>query len=136
MRKCKHRDISWFKASLLMLGCLGLSTAVVPATHAQNSPPSLPGSVLPDDSDLAPLSDEALDAYLEQNATLPLDASNVTLEPPTSKNDARENVRSQAFDAALQGLLPLRPEEIRKLLERFDRTQESVELPVYPPPRP
>lgn len=48
----------------------------------------------------------------------------------------QEEVRSQAFEAALQGLLPLRPEEIRVLLERFDRTQESVETPIYPPPKP
>ncbi|MFP4314315.1 MAG: hypothetical protein ACLFR0_08310, partial [Alphaproteobacteria bacterium] len=46
----------------------------------------------------------------------------------------QDEVRSQAFEAALQGLLPLRPEEIRILLERFDRTQESVETPIYPPP--
>ena len=32
--------------------------------------------------------------------------------------------------------MPLRPEEIRRLLEHFDRTQESVELPVYPAPKP
>ena len=44
--------------------------------------------------------------------------------------------REQAFDAALEWLLPLRPNEIRKLLEHFDRTQESVELPVYPSPQP
>ena len=47
-----------------------------------------------------------------------------------------EEIRSQAFDAALKGLLPLRPEEIRRLLERFDRTQESVETPIYPPAKP
>ncbi len=44
--------------------------------------------------------------------------------------------REEAFNAALQGLLPLKPEEIRRLLEHFDRTQESVELPVYPAPKP
>lgn len=48
----------------------------------------------------------------------------------------QEEVRSQAFEAALQGLMPLRPEEVRILLERFDRTQESVETPIYPPPKP
>lgn len=48
----------------------------------------------------------------------------------------QEETRRQAFDAALEGLMPLRPEEIRTLLERFDRTQESVELPIYPAPRP
>lgn len=47
-----------------------------------------------------------------------------------------EETRRQAFDAALDGLMPLRPEEIRTLLERYDRTQESVELPVYPAPKP
>ena len=48
----------------------------------------------------------------------------------------QDEVRTQAFEAALQGLMPLKPEEIRILLERFDRTQESVETPIYPPPKP
>ncbi|MCB1651645.1 MAG: type IV secretion protein DotH [Alphaproteobacteria bacterium] len=50
--------------------------------------------------------------------------------------DPDEIARKEAFEAALQGLLPLRPNEIRTLLERFDRTQESVTLPVYPAPEP
>lgn len=53
-----------------------------------------------------------------------------------SPEEAKEETRKQAFDAALQGLLPLRPEEIRSLLERYDRTQESVAVPVYPNPKP
>jgi len=36
----------------------------------------------------------------------------------------------------LKALLPLRPEEIRTVLEHFDRTVESTELPVHPYPRP
>jgi intracellular multiplication protein IcmK len=44
--------------------------------------------------------------------------------------------RKEAFDAAIKGLLPLSPDEIRQLLEHFDRTQESVETPVYPSPKP
>lgn len=54
------------------------------------------------------------------------------------KNQAEieSDAREQAFDAALQGLLPLQPNEIRKLLEHFDRTQEAVELSVYPAPKP
>ncbi|MFN3700813.1 MAG: DotH/IcmK family type IV secretion protein [Alphaproteobacteria bacterium] len=47
-----------------------------------------------------------------------------------------EEIRSQAFNAALEGMLPLRPEEIRILLERYDRTQESVVTPIYPDPKP
>lgn len=53
-----------------------------------------------------------------------------------SAEERQEQAREEAFDAALEGLLPLRPEEIRALLERFDRTQESVETPVYPNPKP
>jgi len=53
-----------------------------------------------------------------------------------SKEEIEEEARREAFDAALQGLLPLRPNEIRELLERFDRTQESASLPVYPAPKP
>lgn len=45
-------------------------------------------------------------------------------------------IRREAFDSALQSLLPLHPDEIRELLEHFDRTQESVEVPVYPMPKP
>ena len=53
-----------------------------------------------------------------------------------SKEELEEEARREAFDAALQGLLPLRPNEIRTLLEHFDRTQESVEVPIYPNPKP
>ncbi|MCB1721948.1 MAG: type IV secretion protein DotH [Alphaproteobacteria bacterium] len=53
-----------------------------------------------------------------------------------SAEEKKEQARSEAFDAALEGLLPLRPEEIRTLLERYDRTQESVETPIYPNPKP
>lgn len=50
--------------------------------------------------------------------------------------ELEEAARQEAFDAALNGLLPLRPAEIRTLLERFDRTQESVSVPIYPGPKP
>lgn len=46
-----------------------------------------------------------------------------------------QEARKEAYKAALESLLPLRPNEIRSLLERFDRTQESVALPIYPTPR-
>ncbi|MGB4107540.1 MAG: DotH/IcmK family type IV secretion protein [Alphaproteobacteria bacterium] len=53
-----------------------------------------------------------------------------------TEGELEEESRTEAFDAALQGILPLRPDEIRTLLEHFDRTQESVELPIYPSPKP
>jgi len=53
-----------------------------------------------------------------------------------SPEELQEEYRKEAFDAALEGLLPLRPQEIRTLLERYDRTQESVSVPVHPNPKP
>ncbi len=47
-----------------------------------------------------------------------------------------KELKNEAFSKALEGMLPLKPEQIRRLLEEFDRTQESYELPVYPLPKP
>ena len=46
------------------------------------------------------------------------------------------DIREEAFNAALRGILPLQPEEIRRLLERFDATRQAVEIPVHPYPKP
>lgn len=53
-----------------------------------------------------------------------------------SPEEVGNMIRDQAFNAALTGLLPMNPDEIRKLLERFDSTQQAVEVPVYPYPEP
>ena len=53
-----------------------------------------------------------------------------------STEDLENSFRSEAFSQALKILLPLKPDEIRTLLEHFDRTVESTELPVHPYPRP
>lgn len=45
-------------------------------------------------------------------------------------------IRKQAFNAAITGLIPLNPDEIRELLKRYDRTRQAVETPVYPYPKP
>ncbi len=51
--------------------------------------------------------------------------------------EALENsFREEAFDKALKTLLPLKPAEIRSLLEHFDRTVESTQIPIHPNPRP
>lgn len=53
-----------------------------------------------------------------------------------STQELEDSFRNEAFDQALKTLLPLKPEEIRTLLEHFDRTVESTQLPVHPYPRP
>lgn len=53
-----------------------------------------------------------------------------------STEELESNFRKEAFDQALETILPLKPDEIRTLLEHYDRTVESTELPVHPYPRP
>ncbi len=86
------------------------------------SMPVLPG--LPEDSALPTGPSQAFS----------FDDENFNFEQ--SPEEAKESARKEAYDAALQGLLPLRPDEIRTLIERYDRTQESVETPIYPSPKP
>jgi intracellular multiplication protein IcmK len=50
--------------------------------------------------------------------------------------EIEEELRKEAFDASVEGILPLRPGEIRELLRRFDETQKAVEKPVNTPPEP
>jgi intracellular multiplication protein IcmK len=56
--------------------------------------------------------------------------------PQRSKEEIEAEIRDRSFTAAITGLLPLNPGEIRKLLRRYDETQQAVEVPVYPYPQP
>lgn len=115
--------------------------ATPPAPTADESEaPSLPGEapVLPGEEAAAPDGAAVPNFFGSDGALAPEPglegAGSFNFEK--SEDQLQTEARSQAFDSALQGLLPLRPEEIRTLLEHFDRTQESVELPVYPSPKP
>lgn len=54
-------------------------------------------------------------------------------ETPAERQRA---IRREAFSAALNGLFPMRPEEIRQVLKRYDQNLEAIETPIYPLPRP
>ncbi len=53
-----------------------------------------------------------------------------------SAEELEDSFRKEAFQQALRQLLPLSPNEIRTLLEHYDRTEESTQVPVHPYPRP
>lgn len=56
--------------------------------------------------------------------------------PPRTPEQIEAEIRGRAFNAAITGLLPMRPQEIRRLLETYDQTQQAVEVPIYPYPEP
>lgn len=113
----------------LLLGTAFILSADIPAASAQGADPfSQDGEAIPnffEDGPAGALETEGVDG-----------GEPAEFDFEKSKSQLEEEARREAYDAALQGLLPLRPEEIRELLEHFDRTQESVELPVYPAPTP
>jgi intracellular multiplication protein IcmK len=95
-------------------------------------PPAPEGNQNPPKTDSAP-ADLTFSAMTGEDIAKAVD---VPLAVPVDDAKVKESRRREAFDAALQGLLPLKPEEIRELLERYDQTQESAALPVYPNPKP
>lgn len=53
-----------------------------------------------------------------------------------TSEELAEEIRQEAYDAALTGLFPLRPEDIRRLLKEYDETRRAVEEPVQGIPTP
>jgi intracellular multiplication protein IcmK len=141
------------------MGMLALGSGARAQEVVKDQPPALPGfmDAKPDESfsgdtdDAAPAAEAAPEgAATDSLPTLPQQQSgpagpgeacmNLDQLPEfdfeKSPEELEKEVREKAFKAAIDGLLPMRPEEIRKLLEYYDRTQESVEVPIYPAPKP
>ncbi|HPF78813.1 MAG TPA: DotH/IcmK family type IV secretion protein [Alphaproteobacteria bacterium] len=53
-----------------------------------------------------------------------------------SQQELAEEIRREAFDAAITGLFPLKPENIKDLLKEYDKTKRAVEEPVHGIPTP
>ena len=50
--------------------------------------------------------------------------------------EIEEELRKEAFEASVEGILPLRPGEIRELLRRYEDVQKAVEQPIKKQPEP
>ena len=119
-----------------------LAVLAIAPVRAQNAPPALPLA------DVDGPSDAELDLLLSEDdsglAGEAVGAGDPLLNPyaipeedvQKTPEEIEEEVRQRAFDAAVTGLLPLRPDDIRKLMETFDKTRQAVEVPLYPYPEP
>jgi intracellular multiplication protein IcmK len=56
--------------------------------------------------------------------------------PEVVKAKAGASIRKDAFEAATRQMMPLKPTEIRRMLELYDETKQASETPVYPTPEP
>ncbi len=59
-----------------------------------------------------------------------------TLSVEQSDAELEEEIRREAFDAAITGLFPLRPDQIKQLLLEYDATKRVVKEPVHGVPTP
>ncbi len=67
---------------------------------------------------------------------LPMDGQLPEPELDMTDEELEQALRDEAFDASLTGLLPLKPDEIRRFLKAYDKTQEAVQKPPYEYPEP
>ena len=67
---------------------------------------------------------------------------NITVYPgdnpadEVSQEAMMEDIRREAFDAAVTGLFPLKPQDIKQLLRYYDQTEEAAQGPIYDLPTP
>lgn len=56
--------------------------------------------------------------------------------PEIAREKATASIRKEAFGRASEQLMPLKPTEIRRMLELYDETKQASDTPVYPSPEP
>ncbi len=56
--------------------------------------------------------------------------------PEVTKAKTESAIRKDALKAAANQMMPLKPSEIRKMLEMYDETTQAAETPIYPTPEP
>jgi intracellular multiplication protein IcmK len=113
-------------------GAAATTTTTTTKTTAPPAPAS--GSALPDGGGV-----QARSPGMELPPEAGLPAGPAGAAAPIaakSPEEIKAEIRDDAFNAALTGLMPLNPPEIRKLLKRFDETKEATEIPVFPYPEP
>lgn len=68
-----------------------------------------------------------------KRTTVAVDGSVIEGKTP---EELQEEIRSEAFDAAITGMFPLKPEQIESLLKQYDKTQRAVQSPTFSNPKP
>lgn len=137
-----QRDAIYFMWPLSLVFAALLSGAGPQASFAQNNnfvlppgagpsgpAPSSPAPALPADNQGAGL--PSGDFFTGEGETVA-----PQLQQQRSEAEIEAEIRQRAFDAAATGALPMRPDEIREFMERFDQVLQAMETPVFSPPEP
>ncbi|MBU6234880.1 MAG: type IV secretion protein DotH [Alphaproteobacteria bacterium] len=93
-----------------------------PADPANNAPVPTPGGFQQPADGLA----------ADQNVELPLSDEDLAAK----EADLQQKAREQAFDSALNGLMPMSPDQIRAMLDKYRVTRDASESRIGGTPRP
>lgn len=100
------------------------------ALGIQNTPSPKNGvDALPPATTRLRVKTEGFDYVANKNIVADIDPGSNDLAYKTQEELAEE-IRQEAFDAAITGLFPLRPEDIKTLLKEYDTTRRVVEEPI------
>lgn len=95
--------------------------------------PEQSGDALPqiDDSSMVTLKGEGFENS-NPSVTIPLEG----LGKGKTSAQLQQEIRTEAYDAAITGMFPLSPDQIQTLLKRYDKTQNAAATPPYDAPQP
>ncbi len=77
-----------------------------------------------------------MEPTMDMNALVQGGAPPLEVSPEIAKAEVEASIRKEAFGIASDQLMPLKPNEIRRMLELYDETKQASETPVYPTPEP
>ena len=104
-----------------------------PAVSDQNNPaPQQQDEALPQAVELR-LDTEGFDVSAGNKIDVRVEQ---TAEGEMTQEELAESVRQEAYDAAITGLFPLKPDEIENLLKHYDETERAAQSPPWALPRP
>lgn len=75
----------------------------------------------------------ALNGEFDGMGTMPQSQRAPAEMTPEEKRVLQEDIRREAFDAAITGMFPLTPQQIRALVGKYDETQRAVNEPIGNP---
>lgn len=122
------QDYSFGDLNVTMPNEAGLQAPATQTPVAQDTMSDF--SMAPNIDDIM-LDVESFDEELE-----PIDMQLEPVDMVQSRAQLEEEIRREAFDAAITGLFPLRPDQIRQVLRQYDATEDAVKSPVFGKPTP
>ncbi|MDY0029747.1 MAG: DotH/IcmK family type IV secretion protein [Pseudobdellovibrionaceae bacterium] len=108
----------------------GIPASMLEAASQPTTPPDAPEGDPPSLSDVLGVADESNAMGAQMGLQMPV------AEPQKTEEDILKEERGEAFRGAVDTLMPLKPSEIRRILELYDQTSQAVETPIYTDPEP